>query len=449
MTGEYLVAGAGPSGLAAAYRLQQAGHRVRVLEATARVGSKMCSETRDGFVLDRAAVFITPGYDRLLALAGEIGALDDVVEGDAVFGLVRDSTIHEIDARRPLGALGRTEYLSGRAKLTAAAKLAPEAWRARTVSRERIAEAGRYDSCTLAEWADRHLSPDLAEYLIGAAIRSTYGAEPEQLSRVELLGVLALMKGARLQNFRGGLQTYADKLASGLDVTLEAKVLEVIQRADHAEVTWADREGQEHTDTCDGCVVALPADAAAKARSDIDPWRAANLLGIKQGEIIMVSVGLDRPPPGLTATYTMLARPENRALVAIVADHHKAPGRVPDGKGLVTLIFETGWSAEHYEDDDQTIVEAALAIVEPYLPGTGDHTEFVRVSRWYQQYPQVGHYAALGEMKAIARRADRTVHLAGEYLYAPNLNAATASGEDAARALLAARYPATDKAWRN
>ena len=40
---EVIVVGSGPAGLAAAYRLQQAGHSVRVLEAAERAGSTMAS----------------------------------------------------------------------------------------------------------------------------------------------------------------------------------------------------------------------------------------------------------------------------------------------------------------------------------------------------------------------------------------------------------------------
>lgn len=438
-SGEYLVAGGGIAGLSAAYRLQRAGHRVRVLEAASRAGSKMCSLSRDGFVLDRAAVFFTPGYDRLLAMAGEIGVTGDVVPAGSVFGLVRDRKIHEVDTRHPLGAIARTSYLTAGGKARAAAALAPEVWRARTVSRARIHESGRYDTETLAEWAGRELPPDLAEYVVGAAIRSMYGAEAGEVSRVELLGLIALLKQPALLGFRGGLQTYADRLAATLDVITEATVLEVVQRSESAEVVWRDVDGREYSESVDGCVVALPATEAAKVRSDLDPWRAGNLTRIRQGEVIMVSIALDRAPAGLGAVFTMLPRTEHSVLTTIVAEHHKGPGRVPHGTGMLTLVLASAWSAEHFHDDDSAIAEVAVAAADQFVPGTADHCEFVVVSRWYQQYPPVGHYAALGDMKTIAHRIDRTVHLAGEYLYAPNLNAATASGEDAAATLLGAR----------
>src|SRR3546814_5786186 len=50
-----IVVGGGPSGLSAAFRLQQAGCTVTVLEDDAQAGGKVRTEVRDGFVMDQGA----------------------------------------------------------------------------------------------------------------------------------------------------------------------------------------------------------------------------------------------------------------------------------------------------------------------------------------------------------------------------------------------------------
>jgi protoporphyrinogen/coproporphyrinogen III oxidase len=45
---QLIVAGGGASGLAAAFRLQQSGQRVRVLESSDRAGGPLASAHRDG-----------------------------------------------------------------------------------------------------------------------------------------------------------------------------------------------------------------------------------------------------------------------------------------------------------------------------------------------------------------------------------------------------------------
>jgi len=432
---EVIVAGAGPAGLAAAFRLQQAGHQVRVLEAGERAGSKMSSARRDGFLLDTGAIFLPTTHRNLLGIAAELGIESELVPGGFVFGLVRDARIHRLDGDRIAQDFLRTPALSRRAKLSAA-KLALEALRARKATTARMPEAGAYDGATLADWAAGNLSPELVEHLIDPAIRGIFAAEADEVSRVEFLGILALFAGAKLVAFREGMAYYADQLASRLDVTLGAEVLEVRQTPDGADVTWRDADG-EQTRSVAGCVVALPAPAAASVRTDLDAWRAAYLDAVKLGKILWPSVALAKAPPGVDTTYAMLPRSEHPFVGAIGLDHNKAPGRAPAGKGLLTIALTTGWAERHFDDDDDGVAAVAVEAADRFLPGTAEQVEFVEITRWTQSYAPVGHYARLGEFRFRSAREDRTVAFAGEYLSAPNLNAATAAGEAAAARLAA------------
>jgi oxygen-dependent protoporphyrinogen oxidase len=432
---EVIVVGAGPSGLAAAFRLQQAGHRVRVLESAERAGSTLRTDTRDGFVIDRGAFFIPTTHRSLLKLADDAGIGGTIRPGGDVFAAVRDGRLHRLDTARLASSFKDTTLISGRAKL-AAAKLAPEVWRARTATIERIADAGRYDYESLATWARRTQNREVAEYVIEAAVRSMYATEAEDLSRVEFLGVIALFGGATLVAFEGGMGEYGSKLAALCDVTLGAQVKAVEQTSGGARVTWGGAGG-ERTEEVEGAIVAVPARIATRLLPGLDDWRRSYLGRLPKGPLLLPHFGLSREPPDLGATYTMIPRSEHPFLAGIVCDHHKAPGRVPAGKGLITLACCTDWSARHYEDDDESICSEALAAAERFMPGIADQVEFTGVSRWAQQYPPVGHYAGLGEFQRRSQAADRTVQLCGEFASVPHLATATSSGERAARALAA------------
>jgi oxygen-dependent protoporphyrinogen oxidase len=408
-----------------------------VLEASARAGSKLSSYERDGFLVDRGAFFIPTTHRYLIDLARDAGIDGELVPGGFGFGAVRAGEIHQLDGNHLLRAFSRTRLLSTRAKF-AAAKLAPEALRARRATVDRIAEARRYDTESLTSWAERSLNGELAEFLIDPIIRSIYAAEGEDVSRVELLGIIALFGGAKLVAFRGGMAQYADRLASRLTVEADSEVLSVEQTADGADVVWRDAAGVERSESVGGCVVALPAQLAVGVLPRLDPWRAEYMSRVRRGKLVVVNIGLSRRPPGVDATYTMIPRSEHPFLGGIVCDHNKAPGRAPPGKGLLTLAPTNPWCEAHSGDDDDALAAAGLEAVERFMPGTTDAVEFVDVSRWRQQYNPVGHYAGLAEFRARSAAADSTVQLAGEYLSAPQLSAATAAGEHAARAVAAA-----------
>ncbi|WP_354698553.1 Renalase [Paraconexibacter sp. AEG42_29] len=430
---QIIVAGGGPAGLAAAFRLQQAGHAVQVLEQSLRAGSKMCSRRRDGFLLDKGAIFLPTTHRNLLGIAADAGLSDQLVPGGFVFGLVRDGKVHRLDGERIVRDFVRTQALSPRAKV-AAARLVPEVLRARKATTTRIVEAGEYDGMTLAEWAEGNLSREVSDHLLGPAIRGIFATEPSDVSRVEFLGILALFAGAKLLAFRGGMGAYADGLADQLDVVLGAEVVEVRQTADGAEVTWREEDG-EHVRSVDGCVVALPARRAVSVRPDMDQWRRDYLSMVRAGKIITPNIALDAAPAGMDTTYAMVPRSEHPFLGAIGFDHNKAPGRAPAGKGLLTATLTTDWCERHVDDHDDSLSAIAVEAADSFLPGTADAVQFVEITRWEQQYSPVGHYARLGEFRFRSARHDKSVVLAGEYLSAPNLSAATASGEAAAAAL--------------
>lgn len=88
--GEVVIVGAGIAGLTAAWRLRQAGVRVRVYEASNRIGGRMFSlrdHFPDGQVIELGGELIDTDHVRIRALAGELGVpLDDLFTDDATLG---------------------------------------------------------------------------------------------------------------------------------------------------------------------------------------------------------------------------------------------------------------------------------------------------------------------------------------------------------------------------
>ncbi len=81
------VVGSGPAGMTAAYRLQQAGHSVEVLEALDVVGGRTHAERLGpGHHCDTGAGWLTSFYSHVLALFDELGYRDLLIRPRHVRG---------------------------------------------------------------------------------------------------------------------------------------------------------------------------------------------------------------------------------------------------------------------------------------------------------------------------------------------------------------------------
>ena len=87
ITRDVVIIGAGPAGLTAAYRLQQVGHSVAVLEARHRVGGRTWNGDIDGAFIEIGGQWISPDQTELAALVKELGltTFDRYREGDSIY----------------------------------------------------------------------------------------------------------------------------------------------------------------------------------------------------------------------------------------------------------------------------------------------------------------------------------------------------------------------------
>lgn len=227
--------------------------------------------------------------------------------------------------------------------------------------------------------------------------------------------------------------SYAEHLAKGLDITLGAEVLSVESHSDAVSVVWRDKQG-EHRQLAAACIIAVPARVAGKILPQLDPWRRQFLQLVRHGKAFVLNVALRRPPK-VTSTYIQVPLSSHPFVTGIMLDHHKAPGRAPEGKGLLSVAALDSWCDEHWLDSDEQIREALLRAVDCLLPGTSDDAEFVELHRWFQDYNEVGFYQKLAEFR-MRCESDVRIQLAGDCHSMQNLDAASIAGLRAAERLL-------------
>jgi oxygen-dependent protoporphyrinogen oxidase len=443
VTERVIVVGAGIAGMTAAFRLQEAGFAVTVLEAEDHVGGRMATMERDGFRLDTAAAILPATYTHMVKLIADAGLAGETVPTSDLVGIRRGGTTYRMHGGRAIKDAVTTRLLSVREKLPLARLLVDLARAGDRLDWYDLGRAADLDVETARQYADRRLSKEILDWIIDPALGSLFVASPERLSAVDFLFAVRNILGGAFFNSPTGVSFLPEGLARHVDVELEARCTSVEEHAGTVTVTW-DRPGEaEHVEEAAACVIALSGHHMLAVYPQLDPVRRQVVQDIEYSTCVDVHLGLSTPPDEDSMLIMVPAR-EDPDLCVVVLDHTGAPGRPPAGKGLVTSYWHTAWSDEQWDRSDGDIVDAALPAIDRILPGAAGTVEFAHVTRWRPAVvlSRPGTYRDLARFSAATDPAAR-VQLCGDYLSASTTHASLCSGERAAGRRIASlrRHP--------
>ncbi len=232
------VIGGGIAGLSAAYRLEQSGADVVVLESRARVGGVIRSESVDGYLLEHGPNSIqarTPHLERLIV---ELGLERDRMEASEA-ARVR----YIVKGRRPVAAPASPARLFTSPLFGAGAKL-------RVMREPFVPAADPNVEESVADFIRRRLGTAFLDYGMNPFVAGVYAGDPERLSVKHAFPSLveleqmhgSIIKGqiekrrdaataavtGRMFSFREGIETLPLALAMRLtDVRTEHRVYAV------------------------------------------------------------------------------------------------------------------------------------------------------------------------------------------------------------------------------
>jgi oxygen-dependent protoporphyrinogen oxidase len=436
-----IVVGGGIAGLTAAFRLQQGGFAVTVLEAEDHVGGRMATIERDGFLIDTAAAILPTTYTRMVKLISDAGLAGDVVPTSDLVGIVRDGTTYRLRGGKAVADAVKTRLLSVREKLPLAKLLADLARAGDRLDWYDLGQAADLDTETARQYADRRLTKEILDYIIDPALGSLFVASPERLSIVDFLFAVRNILGGSFFNSPKGVGFLTEGLARHVDVELNARCTSVEERAGGVTVTW-DRSGEtEHVEDAAVCVIALSGHQMMTVYPQLDPVRREVVADIEYSTCVDVHLALSSPPDEPAMMIQVPSR-EDPDLCVVVLDHNRAPGRAPAGKGLLTSYWHTAWADEQWDRSDGEIVDAAIPAIDRLLPGVAGTIEFAHVQRWRPAVvmSKPGTYRDLARFSAATDTAAR-VQLCGDYLSASTTHASLCSGERAAERLINTHRP--------
>ncbi|MEO7323250.1 MAG: NAD(P)/FAD-dependent oxidoreductase [Dokdonella sp.] len=300
-TNDVVIVGAGIAGLTCAWRLRQAGTRVRVYEAQERVGGRMFSlrdHFADGQVCELGGELIDTGHARIRALASELGlALDDLAEDPtAAFG-----DIWFCDGRR----YSEGEILTAFAPLAEAirrdAQTLPEA--EITYSASGGAEA--LDRESLTHWLDRNGASGWLRKLINVAYTTEMGLECEEQSALNFLTFidpgaqkfLVFGESDERSHVRGGNDQIPQLLAAKLaDALTTGAVLERVRQDAGGGYTLSFKRGAGAFETrARRVVLALPFTTLRNVRLEVElpPAKRRAIAELRYGTNAKLMVGFN------------------------------------------------------------------------------------------------------------------------------------------------------------
>lgn len=424
------------AGLACAFRLQQRGHAVSVLEREAVAGGRMRSERVGEFVVDRGAQFIASSYRNLHRVAAEVGLADAIHPvARTSNAMLRDGELLAGDYDSPLAFL-RSRLLSAGAKLRLP-RILFDLWRHRAVLDPlRPERAAAIDHEDMATYVRRVAGEESLEYLFGPAFSSTFDSDPEDLSGAFLLLALRFVsRGFRLECFEGGLGRLTETLAARVGARTGCEVVSVETQPDGARVRY--RQGSREAEVlADAAVVAVPGPLAAPLCPRLEAAEREFLSAVRYVRGIIVFLLLARAPATLPYYGVAFPRREGLDVYGLAVDHHK-PGVCPPGAGLVNVALTARAAARLWTEPDDAIArhvldELARTPIGRLQPAT------TLVHRWDPMLPQF-HAGYLTRLAGFLGRRQRSPRLAfaGDYLIGPYTECALTSGLRAADEIVA------------
>jgi oxygen-dependent protoporphyrinogen oxidase len=406
-----VIVGAGISGLALAYRLQERRPEldISILEATDRAGGAVGTYRRDGFQVESGPNGFLDGKTSTMSLCRDLGLGERLVparpEAAKNRYLLLDGRLHPLPGG--LSQFLGTDLLSWRGK----GSLLMERWRPR--------RRGGVDE-SIAAFARRRAGQEAAEVFADALVTGIYAGDPQLLSVRACFPRLAdleraygsVLKGlARAASARRRQTTLAPaagpgkmwSLQEGLGGMTEA-ICARLRRPPLAGVkvrsvrkqqnAWAVlAEGRDEWDA-EAVVLACPAHQQASILAELDDELSGQIAAIPYNRIAVVALGYRRQDvPGSLAGFGFIAPQRlGRDILGVQWCSSIFPGRAPDDAVLLRALAG-GWKrADVAGWDDARLVTAVRAELR-LAQGIRAAPIFQHIVRWNRAIPQyfVGH----------------------------------------------------------
>ena len=464
-----VVVGGGISGLAAAHRLMELDRdgphdiRVTLLEANQRMGGTIGTEHVSGFLVESGPDSFIAEKPWGLQLCERLGIASNLIS----LGFARRKiyVVHQgslvplpegfiLMAPTRLWPLIRTPLFSWSAKLRILLELF-------------LPRGRRVEDESMGSFVRRRFGQELLERVAQPLMGGIYAANPEELSLKSTMprflelertrrsiiwaSWLEQRRRARSQpmgsgarwglfvSFADGMQQLVENLTRRIGTETVRKGTRAVSLEWNAtrKVWGLTTDGGEQLEA-DGVILAIPAYAAARTLSSVDPELAKGLGAIPYTSTATVTLAYRRAdiPNGLDGFGVVVPARERRQIIACSFSSVKYAGRAPADHELIRAFVGGALQLELYEQSDEAMERCVRQELAALL-GIKAEPLFCRIHRHPKSMPQyrVGHSERVGSIKEqLAKHKGLT--LAGNAYSGVGIADCIHSGESAAESLL-------------
>ena len=425
MTLRFCVAGAGISGLVAAYRIRAAAGPdadIVVFDPADRPGGVLRTETLGGQPFDIGAEAFIVRRPEVPALLAELGLADRQISPTGVrTTILSQGRLHPLPPGTVNGIPGSADSLAGLVDTATREQFAAEPGRPLHWQRGADPSAGelvadRFGAQVVTRSVDPMLSGVYAGSAAGIGLRS---AAPSVASALDA-GAPNLTAAVRSVLPGGNPGPVFGAIAGGYRILIDALIAAAGARLVHAPVRaiaadggrWSVTDGNGRSWVADGVVVATSAPQAAALLAGVAPGAAELAARVQVASAAVLALAMPPGTPFPPQSGVLVASGEKLRSKAITLSSRKWGRR--GGPELLRLSFG------RFEDDlartapERTLLRWAAEDLAAVFGITAEPQE-VLLHRWIDALPQYG--PGHGELTAQLRRAlPEGLGLAGNYL---------------------------------
>jgi len=406
---DVVVVGAGISGLATAFGLQQRGVAVEVVDAAMRAGGVIGTTHRDGALVESGPNSTLDSTPLINELLDALGIRNERAEANAVAStryVVRNGRLVPLPTSP--GAFLATSAFTPGAKF--------RLWREPFVP-----PAPPDVEESIAAFVRRRLGTEFLDYAVDPFVAGIYAGDPERISvsaafpRLHALEqkygslIKGQFQGARERrraagkaanaagsfSFRNGMQTLTDALARAVTrVTTQVVIGQIEREADGNWTVTGARDGEPFMRYARSVVLATPAYEAANLVRLLAPAATQGLVAIPYAPIASVATVYRRSDiaHSLAGFGFLVPRREQRKTLGCLFSSSMFDGRAPPDTVLLTSFVGGARHPELPAGSDAEIAAIVHGDLQALLGARSDPS-WTAITRWTQAIPQynLGH----------------------------------------------------------